>query len=139
MRTICLRFSDAFAPKEGTIRLHQEEIEKNGYVWYGKLGNKISEKVLNEIVKSESKKILLVKSGSTERYWATVVAFDYEYQKEHPSYYTDYMFMKTWLKITKIEKAPDDIINRCTVASTKKCLADIFKKTMSACFIVDIE
>ena len=37
--TIALRFADTFAPSIGTIQAHQEMIDKNGHVWYGKLGS----------------------------------------------------------------------------------------------------
>ena len=42
MKTIALRFSDNFAPLDGTIAEHKKMIELNGYVWYGKLGLKVS-------------------------------------------------------------------------------------------------
>ena len=44
MKTIALRFADNYAPKEGTIKLHQAIINENGYVWYGKFGNTLSQK-----------------------------------------------------------------------------------------------
>ena len=39
MKTVALRFSDNYAPEEGMIFLHQQLIDKYGYVWYGKFGN----------------------------------------------------------------------------------------------------
>ena len=69
MKTIALRFSDNYAPKEGMIYLHQQLIDKCGYVWYGKFGNKISKEIIDEQLKTDDPKILLIKSGSVERYW----------------------------------------------------------------------
>lgn len=50
MRTIALRFSNNFAPDIGTIRAHEELINSNGFVWYGKLGSKISARVVDDAV-----------------------------------------------------------------------------------------
>ena len=51
LKTIALRFSDNYAPKEGMIFLHQELINNLGYVWYGKFGNKISKEIIEEQLK----------------------------------------------------------------------------------------
>ena len=49
MKTIALRFAEYFAPPEGTIKAHEEVISKVGYVWYGKMGNAVSETILKEL------------------------------------------------------------------------------------------
>ena len=41
MKTIALRYSDNYAPEEGMLYHHKQIIEKYGYVWYGKFGNRI--------------------------------------------------------------------------------------------------
>ena len=139
MKTICLRFSDVYAPEAGTIKLHDAVIKKYGFVWYGKFGNKISSKYLSEILANGPVKILLLKAGSTERYWATLEDFSYEEQKVYPSYYRNNLgSAHTWLKITKIEKAPDDIADRC-FTSRGNTLTSILKKTMGAYFIIEIK
>ena len=50
IKTVALRFSDNFAPDEGTISVHRNLIKENGYVWYGKLGAAVSNKVQREKV-----------------------------------------------------------------------------------------
>ena len=70
MRTIALRFGEHFSPECGTIAAHQRVIEKIGYVYYGKMGNRVAESVIKEIMKQEERKILLIRSGHIERYWA---------------------------------------------------------------------
>lgn len=72
MKTIALRFSDNFAPKRGTIAAHQELIDRLGFVWYGKMGTPVSESIANEILAPKHLKILLIHSGTPNRYWATV-------------------------------------------------------------------
>ena len=70
--TIALRFADTFAPSEGTIQAHQNMIDKQGCVWYGKLGAAVSSKVANLIMENENPRILLIHSGKTGRYWAYI-------------------------------------------------------------------
>lgn len=72
MKTIALRFGEHFAPDCGTISAHQHIIDVIGYVWYGKMGNRISDKVKKELLCDKGCKILLIRSGYAERYWANV-------------------------------------------------------------------
>ena len=67
MKTIALRFADNFAPKEGTIALHKAQIAENGFVWYGKLGNPVSKRVGDMILKQDEPRILLIHSGGVKR------------------------------------------------------------------------
>lgn len=78
MNTIALRFADNFAPDMGTIAAHSELIEKYGYVWYGKLGSAVSQKVIDEIMNNNIPKILLIHSGKTGRYWAYIEKIQHE-------------------------------------------------------------
>lgn len=57
MRTIALRFSNNFAPEEGTISAHEIVIAEKGFVWYGKLGSRISSKA-NGMLKLYSEETL---------------------------------------------------------------------------------
>ena len=139
MKSLALRFSDNFAPKSGTIEEHKKIINNKGFVWYGKVGNKISTKILDGILANGPVKILLVKSSSPERYWATIEAYSYEKQKDHPAYYEGNIDnMNTWLKITKIEIAEDGILDRCITSSGKK-LSEIYKKSMGSYFCIEVQ
>ena len=61
--TIALRFSDNYAPIEGTIFHHQKIIAEEGYVWFGKFGSNVSKKIIEEQLKCDDPKFLLIKSG----------------------------------------------------------------------------
>ena len=140
MKTIALRFSDNFAPKDGTMAEHQKIISTNGYVWYGKLGNKISPKVMHEILKNGPVQIVFIKSGSSDRFLADLIDVSYERQTVHPAYYgNDATFMKTWLKLSNIQKVDNDILDNCSIASTGKKINDILKKTMGSYFIINFD
>ena len=142
MNTIALRFADHFAPEEGTIEAHMEHINIDGYVWYGKLGNRISPKVKEQILENDTSKILLIQSGKTNRYWAYVDEIQYEVpnRKHIPEYYRD-MAGKfgTWFKITRFEKADKGIMAKCKVTSSGALLSNASRHSMSPYFIISVE
>ena len=142
MRTIALRFGENIAPPEGTIMIHQNMIEENGYVWYGKFGSAVSEKVSSEILGNDNPRILLIQSGRNKRYWAYVESIQWEKPVDglYPSYYEQAMDrFKTWFKVVKIEEAPLDIMSQCRVASSGALLTHASRSSMSPYFIIDTE
>lgn len=143
METIALRFSENFAPSEGTILAHNKIIETNGYVWYGKLGSKISKDMKDKILKQKYPKILLIHSGGLDRYWASIedVLFECPTDIENiPSYYrSERVKFKTWFKISKFEEAPKDILSKCFVESSKQSLSLASKHSMSPYFKIVVE
>ena len=89
MYSIALRFSEKFAPDEGTIKAHQYYIEKNGFVWFGKMGHSVSDANITKVMSQEIPRILLIHSGGYERYWAYISAIKKEQPiaEEFPEYY----------------------------------------------------
>jgi len=77
VKTIALRFGEHFAPECGTIAAHQAVINQYGFVWYGKMGAAVSTKVIQFIMENEQPRILLIRSGKAERYWANLTAIQY--------------------------------------------------------------
>ena len=137
MKTIALRFSNRFAPDCGTIEAHNEMIRKNGYVWYGKLGNKIAAGVFGEILGNDEPKILLIHSGAANRYWAYVdkIQHGIPERDDIPAYYRDEAEkFKTWFRVIKFEDALRDIMSKCTVASSGQELGIASKHSMSPYF-----
>ena len=140
MKTIALRFSDNFAPADGTIAEHRKCIKENGFVWYGKLGNKVSDKMLKTIMDAEEPKILLIRSGKPERYWAHVSKAQNTLpdMKEIPAYYRDnHEKFKTWFCVTRFEKAPKNVMSECVVASSGALLGNASGHSMSPYFIIE--
>lgn len=72
VRTIALRFGENIAPECGTIEAHNQVINEYCEVWYGKFGTPLSEKVIADIIKNEPPKILLIHSGTVNRYWTYI-------------------------------------------------------------------
>jgi len=142
MRIIALRFSNNFAPEEGTICAHDSIISKIGYVWYGKLGCRISQKVINEIMCNDNPRILLIHSGGPNRYWAYVeqIINDEPPYNEIPEYYRDRASeFKSWFKVTRFETAPRNVLSKCFVVSSGAPLSVASKHSMSPYFIVEYE
>lgn len=137
MNTIALRFSNKFAPECGTIEAHNELLKENGYVWYGKLGNKIASSVFPNILDNDDPKILLIHSGGINRYWAYIDKIQKETpEKEYiPAYYRDITDkFSTWFRIIRFENAPHDIMSKCIVASSGQNLGLASKHSMSPYF-----
>lgn len=140
MKTISLRFGENFSPECGTIAAHQQIIDKLGFVWYGKMGGSISNKILEELTEQKNTKILLINSGRPERYWAHVS----EITKERPpvegipEYYRNMTEnFKTWFKVTSFEPTSKDIMSKCRVVSSGNTLGDVSKHSMNPYFIIE--
>ena len=137
MKTIALRFSNRFAPECGTIEAHAELIKRKGYVWYGKLGNKIAASVFSDVLENDEPRILLIHSGATYRYWAYINKIQHELpdREDIPEYYrNEAEKFKTWFRVIKFEDAPRDIMAKCTVASSGQELGIASKHSMSPYF-----
>ncbi len=140
MRTIALRFSNNFAPAEGTIRAHEAMITENGYVWYGKLGSKVSAKVKDEILSGADPMILLIHSGSFDRYWAHIDKIQNETPSayEIPAYYSNRAGdFATWFRVRRFEEAPRNILSQCFVASSGASLSTASRHSMNPYFIIN--
>lgn len=142
MKTIALRFGEHFAPPCGTIQAHQEIIDRLGYVWYGKLGSKVSARIIDEITNNENPRILLICSGRVGRYWAYISAVSGECPERgtSPDYYRDKTGrIKTWFKVVKFENAEADIMSKCIVASSGSTLSEASKHSMSPYFKIEVQ
>lgn len=142
MRTIALRFADMIAPQDGTIVEHEKIIDKLGYVWYGKFGARVSDKNKSVILASEDKRILLIHSGTSRRYWLYIedITYDTPEMTAIPAYYRHIAgTIKTWFKVTKIEKAEKDVMGRCTIVSSGSSLSAVSKHSMNPYFVINYD
>ena len=140
MNTIALRFSDNYASKEGTISLHNEIIKRNGFVWYGKFGSGISKEIKEELLNLEEPRILLISSGTSKRYWAFIediksVIDDFD---NVPEYYRDDVNrIKCWFKVTRFEKADNNIMSCCYLRATHRPLTESSRHCMNPYFKIE--
>ena len=115
MRTISLRYTDKFAPHNGTIKAHQSILDDKGYVWYGKMGAPISATVAEIILQNDEPRFLLIHSGHAERYWMYIddVSREIPIDDDFPAYYHEIADrFKTWFRVVKIEQADKDVIRK---------------------------
>ena len=142
MKTIALRFSDNYAPKEGTIKLHEDVINKYGYVYYGKFGNPILDSYCKEVLSEKEPRFLLIKSGCQERYWAYIedITRTIDEPEKVPEYYRNKKdTVKCWFKIIKIELAEKNVMSKCTIISNGAPLSSASKGSMNPCFKIDYD
>ena len=143
MRTIALRFADNYAPKEGTIKLHQEIINNNGYVWYGKFGNTLSQKNIDLLMSQPDRKFLLIKSGFPDRYWAYFDEIVKDKTKDIsniPEYYRNYTDkIKCWFKIRKIERTENNVMSKFIISSSKMPLSEASKHSLNPYFVIETD
>ena len=137
--TVALRFSDNFAPEDGTIEEHQRIIDKYGFVWYGKFGLPLSEKVASMIMKNEKPQILLIQSGRAKRYWARVDMIQRNVPDISgiPEYYReDKGKVGTWFRIVEFLDADKSVMSKCIIKSSNARLSDASRHSMSPYFII---
>ena len=63
MKGVAFRFFEKFAPEDGTIAEHQKIINRLGYVYYGKMGNPVSDKNIHMLMEQDEIKQYLLKKG----------------------------------------------------------------------------
>ena len=142
MNTIALRFSNNFAPDIGTIGAHEELIKKKGFVWYGKLGSRISDKSSLRIMENDNPRILLIHSGGTDRYWAYIDKIQHETPNRNdiPSYYRNQVNkFKSWFRVIRFESASKDVLSHCFVLSSGAVLSNASRHSMSPYFIINYD
>lgn len=140
MRTVALKFHDSFWPMRSMFDEHQSYLAANGFTWWGKTGVPISEKAASDVLANEDPRILLIHSGEEDRWWAHVDQIVYDRPSEAfiPSWYRDNPAnYSCWLRITRFEPAPKDVMSWCLVASSGKPLFRASSFSRSNYFIVD--
>lgn len=142
MRSIALRFGENIAPECGNIKAHEDLISRYDEVWYGKFGSPLSNKVIDDILNNDDPKILLIQSGTSNRYWAHIKGISKEMPdlEKVPSYYHhEKARVKTWFNVIEFEKADKDVMSKCTVASSGAVLSRASMHSMSPYFITDYD
>lgn len=140
MYSIALRFAEKFSPEEGTIKAHQRIIDEKGFVWYGKMGNTVSDSNISKVLSQENPRILLIHSGGTERYWAYISDIKKERPpvEDFPEYYRNMADkFKTWFCVRKFEMAEKGVMAKCIVASSKASLSNASRHSMSPYFLIE--
>lgn len=142
MRTISLRYTDKFAPENGTIEEHVKIIREKGYVWYGKMGTPISQKVSEMLMSNDEPCFLLIHSGAIERYWVyfNEISRERPEYEDFPTYYHSLADnCKSWFRVNRIEPAEKGVVGKCKVISSGAVLSEASRHSMSPYFIIEFE
>ena len=102
----------------------------------------MSEKIRTIILNSDDKRVLLIHSGTSKRYWLYINDISYRTPDMHtiPQYYRNLSkSIKTWFKVIKITKADKDIMSKCIVSSSGNPLSEVSKHSMSPYFIIEYD
>ena len=121
MLAVALRYAETFAPECGTVLAHEKIINEKGYVWYGKIGLPLSDKVIAKLLSENVPRLLLIQSGGTHRHWAYISEVRKQKPLEEgiPQYYGDLVEkVKTWFIVVRFEEASKDVMARCRVIET---------------------
>ena len=104
------------------------------------MGNPISAKVAEMILKNDNPRFLLIHSGRAERYWMYIddISREKPADDDFPGYYHDISDrFKTWFRVIKIEPADKDVVGKCRVTSSGALLSESSRHSMSPYFIID--
>lgn len=142
MKTISLRYTDKFATSNGTIEEHKRILKEKGFVWYGKMGAPISEKVAQTILDNPLPRFLLIHSGFTDRYWIHIdkISRVQPSKDDYPSYYHEKAeHIGTWFRVISITEADRSVMSRCKVASSGAPLSEVSRHSMNPYFIIEYQ
>lgn len=135
---LVLRYS--LSLKKDIIELHKELIEKNGYVWYGKLGSVTSPKIIAETFVAKKPALLLYTRGN-----AYLCGIEQITEKKpidgYPQYYDDELLCPScYYKLTSIDRVDESILDHLYVRSSKRLLSNtLSRQCTSSCFFVSYE
>lgn len=134
---LCVRFVDIGG--FDCIQEHLELIKKHGHVWFGKIGNKPTAKVLNRMIEEKSNYILL--KDPKNAFICEFEAFSETKPDncEFPIYYqTEIMPTRNfsiWFKLTSIVKVHDlNSLNNVVLKSSFNPILETARRSMASHF-----
>jgi len=146
---LAVRFSDNLFSVGDVVEKHNQVVSKFGYVWFGKLGQTISQNrmdMLNtQIAKSIPTYAYLVKGNRKKStfYRAKLLGISKELNKEEkkfvPAYYTEAKLQKyisTWMKVSEIEPIEASTISNLKALNSVFKLEETLVRSSSGYFLV---
>ncbi len=123
------------------IDLHIEELKKNGFCWFGKIGVSPSISVIRNKIGTENFLVLLYCQG--EIYICNCIDVKNERPSEfYPHYYESFLFEKRiepkiYFCLDSIEKADQDLFKDCVILSSRNRMFDVVSRSMASFFYVE--
>ena len=146
---IAIRYADKIQDREvQTIQLHQDLIQKNGAVWFGKLGQPLSEKNISTINTQcqlgTPTYLYLIRGRAEGLYKGSVAHMTRELPPPEeealiPQYYKDFglrSYMKFWIRLSKLERLSKSEFHQLEVPSAHSKLDNLIRGNTAGLFIV---
>jgi hypothetical protein len=146
---LLIRFSDNLFAVGDAIAKHQEVIQQNGNVWFGKLGTPVGKKAIetinSQIEKNIPSYLYLVKGNRRKStfYKAKIITLSAEFPKKEkdgiPPYYFEkeiVKYMKFWAKITDIQPLEPDEVKSLRVKSSVLNIEETLFRSSAGLFYV---
>lgn len=134
---ICLRFVNLGG--FDCIEEHTKLINKIGYVWFAKIGNKPASKIIQKMMDDETPYLLL--KDPQNAYVAEFIEFSEvePSEGEYPEYYKTEISpsrkISVWFKLTSIKRVEDlMILNNVVLKSSRSPILETTKKSMASHF-----
>lgn len=134
---LCLRFANVGGLD--CIQEHIKILNKSGYVWFGKIGNKPSSKILNEMIENKSNYILLKEPKKACICQFEVYGDGVPDISEYPNYYNTEILptrqFSIWFKLTSIIKVNSmSELDNIVVKSSRSPILETSRKSMNSQF-----
>jgi hypothetical protein len=145
---LVVRFSDSMFGVGDVVALHNAIIEKHGAVWFGKLGQTLSQNRIDLLSQQISRKIptylYLVKGNrrKSTAYRANLLQVMREKPNESaliPSYYADkdlLQYMKAWMKIAQINAIEMSEMDHLRALNSVFPISETLVRSSSGYFLV---
>jgi len=145
---LVVRFSDTMFSVGNVTALHNAVVAEHGAVWFGKLGQTISQgrvDMLNKQVEKGIPTFLYLVKGNRRKstaYRASLMQMSKEIPKENiliPAYYAKkdlLQFMKAWMKIGQIEAIEMSEMDRLKAINSVFPISETLVRSSSGYFLV---
>ena len=133
---LCIRFVNVGGID--CILAHKELILNNGYVWFGKIGNKPTEKVLNRMIEENTNYIMLKEPAKA--YICTFETYQHNQPSEgFPAYYSTEILptrnFSIWFKLLSIKEITDlSVLTDVVLKSSRSPILETARKSMASHF-----
>ncbi|WP_206538500.1 hypothetical protein [Kandleria vitulina] len=125
------------------VKLHKEVLDKQGYVWFGKVGNASSIERIKERLGKEDFLLVLYCQGKVH----VCKCVDITYEKTqfgYPKYYENVLFKTNrapslYFKLESIDELEKDVYMKCIASSSGRPLSVTVSKSMASFFTESIQ
>lgn len=145
---LVVRFSDTMFGVGDVVAIHNAIVKKDGAVWFGKLGQTLSQNRVDMLAKQIEQGILtnlyLVKGNrkKSTAYRANLLAVSKDKPKEKkliPAYYGEkklLQYMQAWMKISQIEPIDMSEMDSLKAINSVYPISETLQRSSSGYFLV---